>query len=194
MTTDISDDPTPPLPMADADRRSFLKKMAAIIAGGVATLVPGVAGLLTFLDPLRRKAAAAEYIPVAPLDAIPPDGTLRKFTILADKTDAWNKYVNAPVGAVYLRRDGEKLTCFNVVCPHAGCFVDALPGGGFACPCHDSEFNPDGSIKPITRAGGRTVSPRGMDSLEVDAEALKQGQVRVRFQNFLAGVHEKIPR
>jgi Rieske Fe-S protein len=81
-----------------------------------------------------------------------------------------------------------KVVAWNVVCPHAGCFVDVAPDGrSFRCPCHNSGFNADGSLAP------GSVSPRPMDELEVDQAALKEGFVRVRFQNFLAGVHDKKP-
>ena len=36
-----------------------------------------------------------------------------------------------------------------------------------------------------------SVAPRGMDTLEVDAEALKEGEVRVRYQDFVASTAEK---
>ena len=37
------------------------------------------------------------------------------------------------------------------------------------------------------------VSPRPMDRLEVDPAALRQGVVRVKFQNFVAGTGDQIP-
>jgi Rieske Fe-S protein len=77
---------------------------------------------------------------------------------------------------------------FNVVCPHAGCFVEPAKEGAFYCPCHNSEFQPNGAI-----VEGRCVSPRGLDELAVDDAALKAGTIRIRFQNFIAGTHEKIP-
>ena len=62
---------------------------------------------------------------VTTLDSIPNDGLPRKFPIIASRTDAWNKFPDAPIGAIYLRRTGEKkVEALNVVCPHAGCFVD----------------------------------------------------------------------
>jgi Rieske Fe-S protein len=95
---------------------------------------------------------------------------------------------NVPVGAVYLVRQGNSVTAFNVVCPHAGCFVDVAPAGSdatFACPCHRSTFRADGSLVP------GSVSPRGLDRLDVDREALAAGEVRVKFQNFEAGRPDK---
>ena len=82
------------------------------------------------------------------LEVLPADGVPRKFPILADKTDAWNKYPNTPVGAVYLRRTGERaVQALNVVCPHTGCFVDyRAERKGYYCPCHSSSFAVDGRV------------------------------------------------
>ena len=191
-------------------RRGFFRKVLAMAVGGVVVAVPAAAGLLVFLDPVRRprrnngKGAAGgaagggvEFVAVAPLSALPGDGRPVKFQVIADRLDAWTKYRNVPLGAVYLKRldtasaapDAQatpRVVAWNVVCPHAGCFVDvAADGHSFRCPCHNSGFNPDGSMAP------GCVSPRPMDELDVDGDALRQGQVRVRFQNFVAGTHEK---
>src|SRR6185503_12587442 len=57
------------------DRRGFFKQAAAICLGAVSTLVPLVAGLLTWLDPLRRKAGPAGFVHVTSLSALPEDGS-----------------------------------------------------------------------------------------------------------------------
>lgn len=181
---------TNPHPPGETGRRAFVKKSLAVLAGTAVVIVPVGAGLMVATDPLRRKGDEAEFIQITTLDALPADGTPQKFQVVADRTDAWNKYRNVPVGAVYVRRlDNGTVQAFNVVCPHAGCFVDvAADGKSFLCPCHNSYFAPDGSVVP-----GRSVSPRGLDELAVDPEALKQGAVKVKFQNFQAGTHDKVP-
>ena len=172
----------------NSDRRGFFSKLAAVVVGGVAGAVPAVAGLAVFLDPLRRKAAAGATLRVTTLEAVPNDGIPRKFSIIASRADAWNRFPNVPVGAVYLRRTGDQVVqAFNVVCPHAGCFVDFIPNrGSYVCPCHNSTFNLDGSIHDP-----RSPSPRGLDALEVE---LRNGtEVWVKFQNFRAGIAVKVP-
>jgi menaquinol-cytochrome c reductase iron-sulfur subunit len=169
-------------------RRGFFKKIFAGAIAGLLGLVPFGAGLAVFFDPLRRKAYLHEPIRVTTLDALPPDGVPRKFAVLATRTDAWNKFVNVPIGAVYLRRTSDgQIHALNVVCPHAGCFVDFLAArGSFLCPCHNSAFTIDGEI------GDRSSpSPRGMDSLDV--EVRNEKEVWVKFQNFQAGRAQKIP-
>lgn len=184
-------EPVPATPAGDPRRREFMKKALAVLAGGAAAAIPAAVGIRVFLDPLGRKrpeggsgTEKAPFIPVTTLAALPDDGRPHQFQVLADKTDAWTVVRNVPVGAVYLIRRGNSVTAFNVVCPHAGCFVDVAPAGldaTFACPCHRSSFRADGSLTP------GSVSPRGLDRLEVDPDALAAGEVRVQFQNFEAG-------
>ncbi|MDB6112628.1 MAG: (2Fe-2S)-binding protein [Pedosphaera sp.] len=172
----------------ETNRRGFFKGALALVLGGLVGLVPALAGLTVLLDPLRRKGAQGTTVKVTTLDALPPDGVPRKFPVLANRTDAWNKYTNVPVGAVYLRRtSGDQVEALNVVCPHAGCFVDfSAESGRFLCPCHNSSFTADGKIASAT-----SPSPRALDSLQV--EVRKDGEVWVAFQNFKAGQPEKVP-
>lgn len=175
-------------PCDKCGRRDFFKKTLAVIIGGVVTLVPALAGLMVLLDPLRRKAAAGGAIRVATLAALPDDGVPRRFPVLADKVDAWNRYRDVPIGAVYLRRTGkDKVEALNVVCPHAGCFVDFSPARKeFICPCHNSAFTLDGKI-----ADAKSPSPRALDSLSVDVRV--NGEIWVKFENFQAGRPDKVP-
>jgi len=172
------------------DRRGFLKRGAAVAVGALVALVPGVAGLLVFLDPLfRRRGLEVKLVPVAGLAAVPADGIPRRFTLVAARRDAWNTHPSQPVGAVYLRRDpgSGALQALNALCPHAGCFVDYTESAGvFRCPCHGSRFEPNGGrIDPR-----RCPSPRGLDALTTE---VRDDQIWVRFQDFRAGVTEKIP-
>jgi menaquinol-cytochrome c reductase iron-sulfur subunit len=169
-------------------RRDFFKTVWAAVIGAFLGLVPLGAGLTVFLDPLRRKTADSNTVWVTSLDALPDDGVPRKFPVLATRVDAWNRTTQVPIGAVYLRRTGERqIQAFNVVCPHAGCFVDYLSDRShYLCPCHNSTFTVDGRIDD--RA---SPAPRGLDSLAVE---LRNGkEVWVKFQNFQAGRPEKIP-
>jgi menaquinol-cytochrome c reductase iron-sulfur subunit len=191
------------LPSAGTElpRRGFLYKAAAVIFGGITAVVPALAGCLFFLDPLgipldpRRKKKATlgggkkGLIKVTTVDSLPAGGQPVRFTLIADRTDAWNTFINEPIGAVYLRKTEQgEIVAFNVACPHLGCSVDYKAAGNhFHCPCHDSSFAISGDPQ-------NKIPPRGLDGLEVDAEKLKQGEVWVKFQNFRAGVEEKIPK
>ena len=176
--------PQPEMPQ----RRSFLKQALTLVLGAIAGLAPIAVGLRAFLDPLRRKADKGGMVRVTALEALPADGTPRKFTVAADQMDAWNKFPHTPIGAVYLRRiDDQHVEALNVVCPHAGCFVDYIPARKeYLCPCHRSTFRLDGRIDDAS-----SPSPRPMDSLTV--ELRNQTEIWVQFQNFIAGQKAKIP-
>ena len=182
MSMDPNKSPSQP------NRRSFLTGFLAAGSGLIATLLAPLAGLGVFLDPLRRKSTLGKPIRVTSLAALPSDGVPRKFPIVADRTDAWNKFQKVPIGAVYLRRTAAStIEAFNVACPHAGCFVDYRgEEDHFLCPCHNSRFNLDGSIQ-----NPDSPSPRGMDSLVV--EIRNDEEVWVQYQKFQAGHAEKHP-
>lgn len=178
-------------------RREFLgTSVAAGALGAVLGLIPLGSGALVLLDPLRKRGSGGGdgegpglKLRVATLDSLPADGTPVQVPVIADLTDAWNREANQPIGAVYLSRQGDSVKCFNAICPHAGCFVAyAADRKVYACPCHTSAFNLDGStIVP-------SPSPRDLDELEVDAEKLKTGEVWIRFVNYLPGKHERIAK
>jgi Rieske Fe-S protein len=169
-------------------RRDFLKKVAASVISAVLGLVPLAAGLTVFLDPLRRKSANTGAVRVTTLDALPNDGIPRKFPVLATRVDAWNTFSQVAIGAIYVLRTPDKqLQAFNVVCPHAGCFVDFLPDKGhYLCPCHNSTFTVAGKVEDPA-----SPAPRGLDALQVEVRGEKE--VWVKFQNYQAGTAEKIP-
>lgn len=168
----------------DRGRRGFLESVGALFAGAVATLPALLAGAAALLDPVRRASPDPSWVRIATLSAIPDGAPPRRVTVVSERVDAWTTYQRAPVGAVFLAREGDRLRALNVVCPHAGCSVGLAPGGThFACPCHRSRFTLDG-----TRVEG--PSPRDLDRLEVEA---REDDVWVRFQNFRPGVEEKVP-
>ena len=173
--------------VVEKERRDFLVGASAVAAGTLAMLAPIGAAVVSLLDPLRREKLSSEMVLVARTSAIPEDGSPRKFTVTADRTDAWAAYDDSPVGAVYLRRSGDEVRALNVVCPHAGCFVGvAKDNSRFSCPCHLSSFDLDGAVDDPT-----SPSPRDMDTLDV--EVRNGDEVWVRFQNFLPGRAEKTP-
>jgi quinol---cytochrome c reductase iron-sulfur subunit, bacillus type len=170
------------------DRRGFCKRVVSILIGGTAGAVPVATGWITFLNPLREKSSLGGFVHVASLEAVPADGLPRKFTVISDRVDAWNKFPDVPIGAVYLRRTGPRtIEALNVVCPHAGCFVDYVPARrGYFCPCHHSRFTIDGRI-----ADPRSPAARGMDTLAVVIR--NRTEIWVKFQNYRAGLATKVP-
>ena len=174
------------------DRRGFIKGASCAI-GAAISVVPLAAGVRMAMDPLSRQETAvdAEFIRLAEVSDLEL-GVPKKFAIVEDKRDKWSRYKDVPVGAVYLllekaedsKSSEPKVISYNTVCPHLGCFVDYRPEQkDYFCPCHDSNFALDGSLK-------KGVSPRGMDRLEV--EIRKGSEVWVKFQRFKANTKEPI--
>jgi Rieske Fe-S protein len=197
METPIKPPPGGDCSAADAakGRRGFLAQAATLVLGGVGLLVPMVTGIVAFLNPLGQKSRAGQPLRVTSLDVLPEDGTPRRFPVVADRTDAWNHYPNEPIGAVFLRRTGdpkEPVKALQVVCPHAGCFIEYrdTPGGGkFFCPCHEASFDLDGK-----RLEKPSESPRAMDVLTIDPKKLQKGEVWVEYKNFRTGTSKPVER
>ncbi len=170
-------------------RRGFFAKVAAVACGGLATLTPVAAGVWAFLDPLRRQAAAATFLPVTELSAVPDDGVPRQFAVVAERIDAWTGFPREPIGAVYLRRQqgSREVEALTATCPHAGCFIELEADRRcFRCPCHNSTFTLDGGIVEPS------PSPRTMDSLE--CRVGRSGEVAVKWENYYTGIADKVPR
>lgn len=169
-------------------RRDFLKQGCAACLGLAAAGAPAVIGARVFFDPLTRLKTQETFVKVTTLDTLPEDGTPVQFPVLADRRDAWTKFTQVPVGAVFLQRQSkDKPLALSVVCPHAGCFVDYVEEQqGFLCPCHNSLFLKDGKLKDAD-----SPSPRPLDSLEVQVR--NRNEVWVRFQDFQLGITEKKP-
>lgn len=186
----MNNDPsTPP-----NDRRDFFTKAAAIVLGGLLAVVPLASALAVFLSPLWRKQAGS-WVKIALLEQVPENGLPVSFPVITDREDAWNRYPEQRIGAVYLvRKPGSKPEAFSATCPHAGCFIGYTPGQKhFQCPCHTSAFNFDGSRVN----GDKEVAPRGMDSLDVELRPSKADknvqEVWVHYERFQTGKKEKVP-
>ena len=92
-------------------RREFCSAIAALGLGAVAVAPGVVAAFSGGFDPIMRGSAAGETpeFNLGALSSLPEDGTPVKKAIIADKQDGWTKYSNVPVGAVWLRREGDKV-------------------------------------------------------------------------------------
>ena len=174
-------------PIADSgERRGFIKFLCVVI-GGIVSAIPFGAGIWAYLNPITQEKGqdGDGFVKITTLDAIPADGTPAKFSVIADKEDAWNKFKNISVGAIYLRKEAGKVKALHTVCPHLGCFIDYRSNeNDFFCPCHNSNFKLDGNI-----ISG--VSPRPMDPLQI--EIRNSTEVWVKFQNFQPGHDHPIP-
>lgn len=167
-------------------RRTFLTGTLALVSGGLAFAVPALSGLAAFLNPLHTKTSAGQMIRVASLDTLPEAGRPQAVSVVADRTDAWNRFPNEPIGALFVQRTGpNEVQALSVVCPHAGCSVQYESAKErFFCPCHAASFDLAGK-----RLDETSPSPRDLDTLETE---VRGNEVWVRFQNFRAGIAEKV--
>lgn len=189
MNADVSNPTNGSVP----PRRGFFGKFATVTLGAIVIAPPLAAGVMTWLHPLRGKDEAADgddgFIEITTLAALPNDSIPRKFKVISDLHDAWTTTRNVPVGSVYLRRDtDDSVEALNAICPHAGCEVHVAENERFSCPCHDSDFDLDGTLRAKTKSGANSVSPRGLDVMDVK---VADGRVLVKFQNFYTGISEK---
>lgn len=177
--------PDPAHSDAREPRRGFLARIGATLIGALIVIVPAASSLAVLLDPLRRRSNGGRFLRVAPLAAVPDDGAVRQFPVIAERIDAWNR-TTEPVGAVYLRRaeGAQEPECFSAICPHAGCFV-AYDGesGTFKCPCHNSSYTVEGTII------SPSPSPRPMDTLECKVVG---DEILVKYENFYTGRADKV--
>ncbi len=168
------------------DRRTVLKVLSCMFGGGAAAVIAGPA-LRAVVAPfdMTTVSGAGEFVPVAPLEAVPDDGTpVNVQIVLQAPKDGWTVLPPTTVGAVFLTRRGNDIVALSTICPHLGCGIDYVASKKeYACPCHESSFSADGAV-----AGG--PSPRGMDSLQT---RIREGQVEVKFEKFKIGTADKVP-
>ena len=131
---------------------------AGAAAAGAAVWPLAAAAVAPLDEPPSAEAPWVEVAGDKEVGAVPLRAPLRVpvrdgfFTVLQDS------------GAVWLSRGRRgEIAALSATCPHLGCGLGRDASGGFACPCHDSRFGPDGAY----RSG---PAPRGMDPLPVRVE------------------------
>lgn len=168
------------------DRRTILKVLTSVIGTGAAASVaaPGIRALIAPMD-RDTVSGAGTFVRVAREDAVPQDGAPLNVPVVIDAPrDAWATLPPTKVGAVYLRRIGDRIVAFSTICPHLGCGIDFVDAQNrFGCPCHESFFDLDGTV-----ASG--PAPRPMDELKT---RIVDGNIEVKFEKFKIGTAEKAP-
>ena len=183
----MSSEPESKRPPDDGTRTS--RRTLAIATAACACAVAAAAAapaIALVAAPLQDEKRGGRWVWTVKLDQL-KDGVPRRVAIVDDRKDAWTIERNVELGSVWLVREGDEVRAFSAVCPHLGCSVNAVPapdgkGGGFACPCHTSSFDPTGK-----RTSG--PSPRDLDVLQTKIE---DGHVAVDFRRFRIGVEQKV--
>jgi menaquinol-cytochrome c reductase iron-sulfur subunit len=180
-------------------RRSFLKWMIHGM-GALFAIVLGVPAIAFLVDARNRPARSSGFRTVARLSDLQV-GVPKQAAILDVRRDAWTLHGNDVLGRVWLiRRDNDKVDTFTTTCPHLGCSINwEERATRFLCPCHGGTFEVSG--QRVERAGLVNPAPRGMDALEnqlirdpASPNDKPDFLVQVKYQNFIQGRHEKLPK
>ena len=127
------------------DRRRILMLGAAALAAAA-----GLSGYVSaaFLRPLAARRQRGAIVVGYPED-IADDGLV----LLAD-------------ARLVVGRTTEGFFALSLVCPHLGCVVRWLADEGrFHCPCHGSQFTPDGGVLNGPASGDLVALAVGLDDL-----------------------------
>jgi cytochrome b6-f complex iron-sulfur subunit len=110
-------------------RRSFLKTLWGVIGGVVALEFAGVT--LAYMQPRLAEGEFGGLIDVGMVDTFPPGSV----THISNGRFFLSRLADGGFLAIYQR------------CTHLGCSVpwDQVEGK-FICPCHNSQFTPDGEL------------------------------------------------
>ncbi|MFO0908526.1 MAG: Rieske 2Fe-2S domain-containing protein [Isosphaeraceae bacterium] len=170
--------------------RRDLYRYGSWLLGGAMSLGLAIPGVAYVLDPLRKRGESGTTQRLTRLSALKV-GEPQSFAVIAERQDAWVKYPPEPIGTVWLVRQPEgakpPVIAFTAECPHLGCAIVQAPDAkSFICPCHRSIFDLKG--KPQN-----DLSPRSMDTLDVELTTDDDPAVVVRFTRFRTQTKEKIP-
>lgn len=167
-------------------RRQFIHWCSILLSIATAGLL-AIPGMAMLFDPLRRSSKQRKWFRLAKLSDI-EIGRPQKVVIIDRRVDAWVRYPEGPVGAVWVhRREDDTVDVFSVVCPHLGCAVEHQAGEHqYFCPCHEASYAEDGSII----AGPQQ---RGLDKLDMKIEMEGPDKIiKIVVEKFELGIPEKV--
>ena len=160
----------------------------ALGLGTVALAVPAIAALAAFLNPWRVRTETGTWVRVASKAAVPLGGPPQRCPVLADRTDAWNRFPDEPIGAIFLCQvSDDNFLALQTICPHNGGCVTYDPQKKiYYCPSHGALFDLEGRrLDPR-----KSISPRDLDKLDVE---IRDGmEIWVKFEKFQDGTSQKI--
>ena len=168
-------------------RRGFLHWVSALLSAAYVGFL-SILGLGFLSEPVRRPPLGGRRRVLAPLRDL-EIGVPRRIVISDRRVDAWTRYPEGAVGAVWVvRRSETEVDVFSVVCPHLGCPVEySAEVRQFHCPCHEASYGSDGAVI----AGPQR---RGLDRLESWIETINEvAWVSAVFEKFELGTQEQIP-
>jgi len=124
------------------------RKLLEQLAFGTGVAATGMASwplAASVIQPLRGEAGppAEPWVEVAIEKEVRADRPLKATLRIPVRDGYFTTLVE--LGAVWLRRGSDgTIAALSGTCPHLGCGLGLDAKGGFACPCHESHFGPDG--------------------------------------------------
>ena len=166
-------------PTPSGSRRSFFTWLIVAAAGviGISLAVP-LSGYVVSPALKRRERRWVDAGPVSDL----PVGEPAQRDLVMTIPDGYME-VAAVKGIWALRRATNEVTVYSPICTHLGCgFRWDRSAQRFKCPCHGSEYDPEGKVV----AG---PAPRPLDRLPVKVE---NGHLLVQYKEFKSGTTRQI--
>lgn len=139
-------------------------RRAVIVTAGLGALVTAVAACGTSKTPAGGSESPTSAPATADASGTPKAGPLAKTADVpvGSGVIVGDVVITQPTAGVFKG--------FSSVCPHRGCNVDAITDGKIVCPCHNSEFNLDGSV-----AQGPATNPLEAKSITVQGDSVVAG-------------------
>ena len=112
----------------------------------------------------------------------PPGGAPAVVTIGKPEAFGAGALTYVPAARAYIGHDNDGLYAIDAVCTHLGCLVEQKPEGGFACPCHGSQFAARGEVLngPASRPLQRLALNQGSDGqVSVDRSRIVAPETRL---------------
>jgi quinol---cytochrome c reductase iron-sulfur subunit, bacillus type len=160
-------------------RRSFFLWLIAVGTAAMGTLL-AVPLVRYVLYPVFAKTTAISWSDLGTDSQYSSLTAPVRKIVKIQQVDGWREAISKkPVYITKGKRKGslDGVEALSAVCPHLGCEVPwNAAEGKFMCPCHGSQFAPDGSLLHGPAA-------RGMDTLPIKAA---KGNLMLRYEYFQA--------
>lgn len=146
-------------------------RRAVIVSAGLGALATAAAACSSDASPAGPSSEAASTAPA------PTGGSSASSPAGAPGSGALAKTADVPVGSgvivddvVITQPTAGVFKGFSSVCTHAGCNVNKITDGKIVCPCHNSQFNLDGTV-----AKGPAKTPLEVKAVVVQGDSIVAG-------------------
>ncbi len=150
-------------------RREWLQK--GFLYGTIGAILAAFGGIILDVWLAAGRFSSAHWTRLTSIDSLPGEGI-----------------VPFPEKRVAILKRGNRLAALSLECTHLGCLLNTMDDG-FFCPCHGSEFGPQGEVysgpatkslqwHPLLVRNGRVWIHSGQKQQEAEWIALAQAKTR----------------